>query len=577
MTRWLLVLAMGAGLGCATPAGAAAAAGTVAPEQAPPPIAAKHMIVAAEPEAAEAGLEMLRNGGSAVDAAIAAQLVLTLVEPQASGIGGGAYMLVADGNAVQAYDGREKAPASARPTMFLDAKGQPRGFRDVQYGGLTVGVPGTLAMLAMAYKEHGRLDWARLFEPAIALAGSGFMVSDRLARELAEDAPRLAAMPDMRAYFFHPDGTPLRKGEMLRNPDYAETLSQIAQAGPDALYKGALAAKIADAVSKAPVNPTPMTPADLAAYAPKAYAAVCGTYRMYKVCGMPPSSSGGVTTLEILGLLQRFSSAELKPGSLSSVYLMSEASKLAYADRLRWLGDPDFVTAPTGGLLDPGYLAARSRLIDPAHAMGVAVAGMPPMRSGELLYGPQRPQAEYGTSHLSVVDDYGEVISMTTSIQAAFGSALMADGFVLNNELTDFSFEPMADGLPVANAAAPGKRPLCSMSPTIIFAPDGSVFASLGSPGGRQIIAYVAQAVSNLIDGQLSMQGAAAEPRHVNMNGPTFLEKGTALDKLAPQLAALGEQVRMVDFDSGVNGIRHVPNGYEGGADPRREGVALGD
>jgi gamma-glutamyltranspeptidase/glutathione hydrolase len=564
MKIWLLAFAVGASAVFLVPALAAA------------PVAKRHMIVAAEPAAAQAGLSMLRKGGSAVDAAIAAQLVLTLVEPQASGLGGGAYMVVADGDIVRGYDGRETAPSSAGPNMFLDPTGQPRGFRDMQYGGLAVGVPGALAMLARAHKDHGRLAWARLFDPAIELAERGFTVSQRLARELAE-SPRLGDMPDMRGYFYHTDGTPVRAGETLRNPALAETLRQIAKAGADTFYTGALADKIAAAVNGAPVNPAKFARADLASYQPKVYAAVCGLYRVYRVCGMPPSTSGGVTVLEILGLLQHFPSPQLKPQTLSSVHLVSEASRLAYADRGRWLGDPDFVTNPVAGLLDQNYLDARARLIDPAHAMGVAMAGMPAMRRGEILYGPQRPQVEFGTSHLSVVDDRGEAVAMTTSIQAAFGAAIMAGGFILNNELTDFSFQPTADGLPVANAAAAGKRPLSSMSPFILFAPDGKFFAALGSPGGRQIIAFVAQAIVGLIDGQLSMPETSALPRHLNMNSPTILEKGTALESLAPALSAMGHQIRTDAIDSGVNGIRRVAGGYEGGADPRREGVALGD
>lgn len=554
--------------------GAAIALSPTANAAAPP--AQRHMIVAAEPEAAEAGLAMLRMGGSAVDAAIAAQLVLTLVEPQSSGLGGGAYMVVADGGAVTAYDGRETAPSSAGPNLFLDAAGAPRAFRDVQYGGLPVGVPGALAMMAMAHKENGRLAWARLFDPAIALASRGFAVSPRLARELGE-SPRLAALPDMRRAFFHADGTPMRAGEVLKNPALAETLRAIARSGPDALYKGPLAAAIAGAATNATVNPTRMTPADLATYRPKRSAALCGVYRRYRLCGMPPSSSGGVTVLQILGLLQHFPSPQLQPQTLSSVHLISEASRLAYADRAHWIADPAFIDVPVAGLLDGTYLAARARLIDPLHAMGMASAGTPPMKRGTFFYAPQRPQPEYGTSHLSAVDDRGEVVSMTMSIQAAFGAGLMAGGFLLNNELTDFAFQPVMNGQPVANAAAPGKRPLSSMSPFVVFDPDGKFFAALGSPGGRQIIAFVAQALVGLIDGQLSMAEASAAPRHLNINGPTTLERGTALETLAPQLTAMGHQIRSDTIDSGLNGIRRVAGGYEGGADPRREGVALGD
>jgi gamma-glutamyltranspeptidase/glutathione hydrolase len=513
-----------------------------------------------------------------VDAAIAAQLVLTLVEPQSSGIGGGAYLIVSDGTALNAYDGRETAPASARPGMFLDAQGNARRHDDAVPGGLSVGVPGVVRMLAMAHAAHGKLPWPKLFEPAIRLAEQGFVVPPRLALELAEGGPRLAAMPGIRANFFNPDGTPIKAGQTWRNAKFAQTLRQIAERGPDAFYNGAIADDIVDAVARAPVNPAVMSRADIAKYQPKERTPLCGAYRTYRICSLPSSTSGGTAVLQILGLLQRFPSAALQPVTLSSVHLISEASRLAYADRERWLGDADFVAVPLPGLLDRAYLDARSRLIDPMHAMGIAAAGTPLMQKGETLdYAPMRPQIEQGTSHLAVVDDRGEVVSMTMSIEAAFGAQISAGGFLLNNELTDFSFEPIIDGKPVANAPAPGKRPLSAMSPVIIFAPDGKFFAALGSPGGRQIIGYVAQAVVNLIDGQLSMQATAAAPRHVNMDGPTLIEKGTPLEMFTPALTAMGHRVRAIPFDSGVNGIRRVEGGYEGGADPRREGVALGD
>ena len=570
--------AWGRFLGAFVLAGLTPLAGHAAPAPRATPIAQHHLIVAAEPAAAQAGLAMLRNGGSAVDAAIAAQLVLTLVEPQSSGIGGGAYLIVSDGTALHAYDGREAAPASARPDMFLDAQGKARRHNEAVPGGLSVGVPGVVRMLAMAHAAHGKLPWAKLFEPAIALAEQGFIVPPRLALELAEGGPRLAAMPDIRANFYNPDGTPIKAGQTWRNPKLAQSLRRIADGGTDPFYAGSIADEIAAAVTKAPVNPAVMTRADIANYQPKTRTPLCGTYRAYRVCSLPPSTSGGTTVLEILGLLQRFASAELQPGTLSSVHLISEASRLAYADRERWLGDADFIAVPLQGLLDRAYLDTRSRLIDPMHAMGTATAGTPLMQKGEIPdYAPMRPQIEQGTSHLAVVDDAGEAVSMTMSIEAAFGSQIAAGGFLLNNELTDFSFEPVIDGKPVANAPAPGKRPLSAMSPVIVFGPDGKFFAALGSPGGAQIIAYVAQGIVNLIDGQLSMEAVAAAARHVNLNGPTLIERGSSLEKFTPALTAMGHRVRAIPFDSGVNGIRRVNGGYEGGADPRREGVALGD
>jgi gamma-glutamyltranspeptidase/glutathione hydrolase len=541
------------------------------------PVATRHMIVAAEPDAAAAGLEMLRQGGSAVDAAIAAQMVLTLEEPQASGVGGGAYLIVSDHDALSAYDGRETAPASATPNMFLDSQGQARRFGEVRPGGLSVGIPGAVRMLALAHAAHGKLPWSRLFDPAIRLAEQGFTVPPRLARELAEGGAQLAAMPGIHALFFHPDGTPLKAGETWRNPQLAGTLRAIAQ-NPEVFYTGSIADQIAETVTHAPRNATVMTRADIAGYQPKQRTPLCGTYRTFRVCSLPPSTSGGTTVLQILSLLQRFPSGMLQQGTLSEVHLVSEASRLAYADRAQWLGDMDFVPVPLAGLLDPAYLQARSQLINPTHDMGQAAAGNPPVKKAEMpRYSPMPEQVEYGTSHISAVDDNGEVISMTTSVEAPFGAEIEAAGFLLNNQLTDFSFQPEIAGKPVANAAAPGKRPLSAMSPVIVFDRDGKFFASLGSPGGRQIIDYVAQSLIALIDGELSVQAAAAAPRHVNMNGATLLEANTPLVQLAPQLSAMGHQVRVIRFDSGVNGIRRVPGGYEGGADPRREGVALGD
>ena len=542
------------------------------------PPAAHHMIVAAEPDAAQAGLEMLRAGGSAVDAAIAAQMVLTLVEPQSSGIGGGSYLIVSDGAALHAYDGRETAPASARPNMFLDAQGRPRDHEAMVPGGLSVGIPGTVAVLAMAHQAHGRLPWGQLIQPALRLAEQGFKVPPRLSIELQDYAAAYARMPDLRAAFFNPDGSPIKPGQVLKNLKLAETLREIAEGGADAYYNGVIAGEIAAAVSNAPVNPTRMTVSDVAGYRPKERTPLCGPYRGYRVCSMPPSTSGGTTVLQILGMIERFPSSQLQPRTLSEAHLVSEASRLAYADRSQWLGDPDFGPVPLPGLVDRSYLERRSRQIDPMHAMGFAVPGVPPMRKAGLLdFAPQRPQVEFGTSHLSVVDDKGEVVSMTTSVEAAFGAEIMAGGFILNNQLTDFSFEPVIEGKDVANAPAAGKRPLSAMAPTIVFGPDGKFFAAVGSPGGRQIIAYVAQAIVSLVDGKLSMPETAAVPRHANLNGPTLIERGTELERFAPALAAMGHQVSLVRFDSGVNGIRRVPGGYEGGADPRREGVALGD
>lgn len=517
---------------------------------------------------------MLRAGGSSVDAAIAAQMVLTLVEPQASGIGGGSFMLLAERNGTMtAYDGRETAPASASPTMFLDTQGKPRAFMDAVVGGLSVGVPGNIAMLAKAHREHGRLPWARLFQPAIRLAADGFRVPPRMAN--AVQTPHLSESPAMKALFFHPDGTPIVEGEVWKNPELAATLRTIARGGEQAFYKGSVANAIVEAVSRAPRNATPFTLADLASYRAVNRNVICITYRSYKVCSVSPPA-GGTVVLQTLALLQRFKSAQLKPASLSAIHLISEAERLAYADRARWLGDP-MVTGPIyAGLLDPKYIAERGKLIDPTRDMGLAAPGTPPVKH-TLDFAPQRTPVGHGTSHMSIVDDRGEVISMTTTVESVFGSYQSAGGFVLNNQLTDFSFEPVRDGLPVANAPAPGKRPLSSMSPVIIFDARGKFWAATGSPDGRNIIAYVVQNVSALIDGRMPMQAAIDLPHHVNQNGNTQLEQGTPLSALEPQLTAMGHTVSYREYVSGLAGIHRVKGGYEGGADHHRDYAATGD
>jgi gamma-glutamyltranspeptidase / glutathione hydrolase len=549
---------------------------TIASAQARAPVAAHHMIAAANPYASRAGLEMLRKGGSAVDAAIAAQMVLTLVEPESSGIGGGAFLLLYDPKhrKVTSFDGRESAPASATPGMFLDSGGKPRAHMDAIPGGLSVGVPGNVAVLELAHKRYGKLKWATLFEPAIRLAEHGFRVSRKMAAEIRE-FPEMAKMPDIRRYLYHADGTPLRQGETLKNPELAQTLRMIARGGAQAFYTGLIAQAIVDKVQHAPVNRGGMTLADLTRYRALERPPVCGTYRVYRLCSMGPPSSGGVAVLQILGILERFPSAKLKPDSLSEVHLVSEAERLAFADRAQYLGDPDAINVPLAGLLDRNYLRERSLLIDSKRDMGTAAPGTPTMTHSP--YAPQRTPQLPGTSHLSVVDDSGEVVSMTTTVEFVFGSEMMAKGFFLNNQLTDFSFEPMRDGKPVANAPAPGKRPMSAMSPTIVFGPDGKFKIAAGSPGGPLIISYVAEALVGMLDGDLSPAQAAGEPHFANPNGPTLLETDTSIDALAPQLTAMGHAVVEHDLESGLHIIERVPGGYIGGADPRRDGIALGD
>ena len=536
-----------------------------------------HMVAAANPLAAAAGLEMLRAHGSAVDAAIATQLVLNLVEPESSGLGGGAFMLVYNPKTrtTTSFDGRELAPASATPTMFLGADGKPRAHQSPIPGGLSVGVPGVVAMLELAHKKYGKLPWAKLFEPAIKIAENGFPVGPKLARTILNFEPR-ATMPDIKRYFYHPDGTPLLEGETLKNPEFAAALRAIAKGGAKAFYHGEIARAIVDAVEHAPNQQGGMTLADLAGYQPLERPPVCGDYRAWQVCSMGPPSSGGIAILEILGTLQRFASSELQPGSASEAHLFTQASRLAYADRAKYLGDPAFVDVPQAGLIDPDYLAERAKLIDPAKDMGAAQAGDPPVKPAE--FAPQVSPVLHGTSHMTIVDDSGEVIAMTTSVETVFGAEIMAKGFLLNNTLTDFSFDPVRDGKPVANAPAPGKRPLSAMSPTIVFDKNHRFLLSVGSPGGPAIIDYVAQTLIAMLDGKMGPKDAISLPRQLNMNGVTQLEKGPGVDALAAQLTAMGHTVQIPNAEgSGLHGIEKTAKGYIGAADPRRDGIALGD
>jgi gamma-glutamyltranspeptidase/glutathione hydrolase len=540
-------------------------------------VAKHHMIAAANPHAAQAGLDMMRAGGSAVDAAIAAQMVLGLVEPESSGIGGGAFMLVYNPKTKRttSFDGREMAPASATPGMFLDASGQPRGHGDAIPGGLSVGIPGVVKMLALAHKKYGKLPWAKLFEPAIKLADDGFPVGPKLARTI-RSFTRGASMPDLKAHFYHADGTPLNEGEIYKNPEYAASLRKIAAEGPDGFYKGEIAQAIVDKVQHAPRQQGGMTLADLANYQAKERAPVCGDYRVYHVCSMGPPSSGGIAVLQILGMLQRFPSGALTPGTVSGAHLFAEASRLAYADRAQYLGDPAFVDVPVRGLIDKGYVAGRAALIDPARDMGTALPGDPPQKHAALA--PQISPVLHGTSHMTIVDDSGEVIAMTTSVESVFGAEIMTKGFMLNNTLTDFSFQPVRDGKPVANAPAPGKLPLSAMSPTIVFDRNGNFLVSVGSPGGPAIIDYVAQILVGILDAKMSPKEAIAMPHEINMNGTTLLEKSANSDTLAAQLTAMGHTVQVPQVEgSGLHGIEKVKDGYIGAADPRRDGIALGD
>jgi gamma-glutamyltranspeptidase/glutathione hydrolase len=563
----LLVAALGA-LAAAAPAWAGGAEGGE------PARAQRHMIAAANPLAAEAGLEVLRAGGGAVDAAIAAQMVLNLVEPQSSGIGGGGFMLYYDAaeGRVFAYDGRETAPGAATPGLFLDAGGRPLEFWDAVIGGRSVGAPGLLAMLELAHQSHGRLGWARLFARAIELAERGFAVSPRL-HEMIATARGLDVFPAARAYFLTADGAPKPAGARLANPALAETLRIIAAEGAEPFYRGAIAA---DVVAAARGAGGLLARDDLAGYRARARQPVCRPYREWRVCGFGPPSSGGVTTLEILGILESFDVAALAPGSAAAVHLISEASRLAYADRARYLADDDFVAAPVSGLLDRAYLARRAAGIDPERTMGPAAAGAPPARGG-LPRAPDPGTEQPSTTHVSVVDGAGNAVAMTTSIESAFGSRLMVRGFLLNNQLTDFSFRPEIGGAPVANRVEPLKRPRSSMAPTLVFDRRGRLALVVGSPGGSRIIGYVVKTLIAALDWGLDVQQAVSLPNHVNRNGPVEIETGTALVGLEAELAARGHQVVRRRLASGLHAVAVTADGLEGAADPRREGVALGD
>lgn len=539
----------------------------------------RHMVAAAHPDAVEAGLEMLRRGGSAVDAAIAVQLVLNLVEPQSSGIGGGAFLLFHDRSRRKtiAYDGRETAPASVQPDMFLDANGQPIAFADAVLGGRSVATPGTLALLSGAHEQHGRLRWADLFQPAIRLARDGFVVGPRLAMMLqGPRAERLKTFDTTRDYFF-PDGLPLAAGSRKTNPALAQTLQQIADEGPRAFYEGPIGAAIVDAVRHAPINPGLLSFEDLASYRMVPREPVCLPYRSFEVCGMGPPSSGGLTVGQILGILVQFDLPALGPGNPRSWHLLNEASKLAFADRNQYTADADFVQVPTEGLLDPEYLARRSALIRmETSIISPMIPGRPP-GAPQTLPGADTQDGRPGTSHISIVDGDGNAVSMTTTIEGAFGSQIMVGGFLLNNELTDFSFQQEKDGQPVANRIEAGKRPRSSMAPTIVFDDAGDVRLVVGSPGGSRIIGYVAKTLIAVLDWNLDIQTAIDMGHLVNRNHFTDIEAGTPAAELQAHLEALGNRVDLRDLNSGLHGIEIVNGQLRGGADPRREGVARGD
>lgn len=561
----------------------------------------KDMVSAANPLAVQTGVSILARGGSAVDAAIAVQMVLNLVEPQSSGIGGGAFMLHFDksDNQLLAYDGREMAPAAASANMFQDASGKPLGFFAAVDGGLSVGTPGLLRMLESAHQAHGKLPWAELFAPAIELAEAGFVISERMSVSIAGSSARILAQGEpVASYFLKADGSAKAAGTLLKNPEFAATLRSIASAGANAFYTGPMAQDIVDKVTSHPTNPGRLTLGDLSGYVSKVRTPVCAVYRTnYKVCGMPPPSSGGITTLQTLGILQNFDLAGLKANTADSVHLISEAYRLAYADRAKYIADSDFVTLPQAGMLDPAYLNQRATLIDMKMSMGTPTAGVP---AG--VFNPAGTDTSANlpsTSHMSIVDRQGNAVSMTTTIENGFGSLQMVRGFLLNNQLTDFSFtDKDADGSLVANRVEPLKRPRSSMAPTMVFnAASGDLEAVIGSPGGSAIIQYTTKSLIGMIDWNLNVQQAINLPNFgAQTNATTSLEKGSVIDTAAirDELKARGHTVsQTTSFASGLHGV--VFNGYRasgqpgllsrnpvagvyaGGADPRREGISLGN
>jgi len=534
------------------------------------------MIAAANPYASEAGAAMLRKGGSAVDAAIAVQAVLSLVEPESSGLAGGAFMLHYDEKSgdVAAYDGRETAPMGATPALFLDDEGEPLPFLEAMIGGSSVGTPGVVKMLWLAHEEHGKLEWAELFQPAIKLAEGGFTIAPKLAEAIARD-PVLMQMPVAQDYFYRMDANgsrvPAAEGDVLKNPAYAQTLKIIAAKGWKGFYEGPVAEEIVTTVQNAPRRPGTLALSDFASYEAKKREPVCAAYRDYRVCSMPPPTSGGLTTLQILGILGNYDLKGMGPLTLTAVHFIAEAEKLAYADRDKYIGDPDFVDVPVDEMLDSAYLESRANEIDASYSMGKAEPGRLADERA-MNWGMNQPVDMPSTSHFSILDSNGNVVSMTTSVEGPFGSHLMAGGMMLNNQLTDFSFAPEQDGKAVANAAAPGKRPRSSMTPVIVFDEDGAFRAALGSPGGSRIIGYVTQTLIALIDWDMDMVAAVGLPRFLDRNGPLEIEAGTPLEQMTPQLEELGHRVEARPAISGLHGILVMPDGLDGAADPRRDG-----
>jgi len=536
----------------------------------------KHMVVAANPYASQAGFNVLEKGGSAIDAAIAVQLVLTLVEPQSSGIGGGAFLLHWDNkkNKLTTFDGRETAPKNAHSNLFLDENGRKISWIKAVVGGRSVGSPGVLAALKKAHQQYGKIPWSALFDDAIVLAENGFIVSPRLARLVSlEFNPGLKLLPEINNYFF-PNGIAIKAGDTLKNKKLAGVYRSLAKDGIKPFYHGWIAKKIVHAVQYSKIAPGLLSLKDLANYQPKQRDAVCGPYHQYSVCGMAPPSSGGIAIIQMLAMLEEFELSQYKPNDIEAVHLFTQSSRLAFADRNKYIADDDFVSVPVVGLLNKDYLAQRAKLITLQKDLGKAIAGQP---EGALAQADDTAFELPSTSHMSIIDSDGNAISMTTSVEMGFGSTVMVEGFILNNQLTDFSLAPKVDGKLIANRLEPLKRPRSSMAPMMVFNEDNSLKLVVGSPGGSRIINYVAQTIVGVLDWKLDPQTAINLPKVTNRNRVTTLENGTTIVNLKNALERKGHKVSIRDLNSGIHAIEVTDKGLIGGADPRREGKVLGN
>ena len=557
---------------------ASASLSSIAAAKEPAPVAFANAVSSADPRSTDAGLAMLKRGGNAMDAIAATLLALTVVEPQSSGIGGGGLLVYqpAGAKAPLTFDGREKAPLAATPDYFMAADGTPQPRRDATPGGKSVGVPGNVAMLALAHGQQGKLPWATIFEPAIALARGGYEITPRMARAIAGSAETLGRSPEARALFLNPDGTPKAAGTRIVNEPLAQTLDAIAKGGPSAFYKGAVAAQIVERVRTAPTNPSVMTLADLSGYEAKQRAPVCTAYRQWRVCGMGPPSAGGIAVLAILKQLEGFDLGKLGPDSPVAWHLIAESERLAFADRAMFGGDGDYVSVPVAGLIAPDYLKGRGKLISATATMARAAPGTP---KGAQPRTPATGGEVPSTTHFAAVDAAGNVASLTSTVEGSFGSSLVAGGMVLNNELTDFSFEPTAGGAPVANRVEGGKRPRSSMSPSIVYDKKGRAVLAIGAAGGMTIPAQVAKAIIGVLDFKLPVADAIALPTIYASDDLVILEKSPQGEKLVamqPALEKLGHRTVAAPLPLKANGLERTAGGWRGGADPRSEGNSAG-